>query len=58
MYPITMSNTKRRPYTKSKRTDKTCRNHGSCDYCVRNRRYQYNKEMEWWKIRLKDYLNG
>lgn len=32
-----MTRTKKRPYTKSKRFDKTCRNHGSCPYCEGNR---------------------
>lgn len=32
-----MSRTRRKPYTKSKRFDKTCRCHGSCSYCRRNR---------------------
>ena len=27
----------RKPYRKSKRFDKTCRNHGSCPYCRDNR---------------------
>jgi hypothetical protein len=27
----------RAPYRKSKRFDRTCRNHGSCPYCENNR---------------------
>lgn len=29
----------RKPYRKSKRCDKTCRNHGSCPYCQGNRKH-------------------
>lgn len=31
---------KRRPYIKAKAVDVTCRNHGSCTWCERNRRYK------------------
>lgn len=30
-------------YRKSRSFDKTCRNHGSCSYCERNRLYNRNK---------------
>ena len=64
MYLITMSFDKkyqnrkdwRKPYRKSKRFDKSCRNHGGCGYCKNNRLYQYKKELEWWNIRFKDWL--
>ena len=29
----------RKPYRKSKRFDKTCRNHGGCPYCEGNRKH-------------------
>ncbi len=32
-----MARTKRKPYTKSKRFDSSCRNHGGCPWCARNR---------------------
>lgn len=32
-----MSRTIKRPYTRSKRFDATCRNHGACPWCRRNR---------------------
>ena len=32
-----MSRTKRKEYTKSKRFDSSCRNHGGCGYCEQNR---------------------
>lgn len=35
---------KRKPYYKSGRFDRTCRNHGSCPYCERNRTIQGKKE--------------
>jgi 5-methylcytosine-specific restriction endonuclease McrA len=34
-----MSRTNKHAYTKSKRFDVTCRNHGSCSYCRDNRLY-------------------
>lgn len=33
----------RKPYYGSKAIDKTCRNHGSCDYCQRARKYKIKK---------------
>ena len=41
-------NTIRHPYTKSKRFDATCRNHGSCPYCESNRKHKNNKRKEKW----------
>jgi len=34
---------KRKAYRKSKSFDKTCRNHGDCDYCKNNRLYKFKK---------------
>ena len=34
---------KRKPYTGAKAVDKTCRNHGSCDWCKANRLYKNKK---------------
>jgi hypothetical protein len=36
----------RKQYRKAKAIDKTCRNHGSCDWCKSNRLYQSKKELE------------
>lgn len=37
----------RKPYYKAKAIDPTCRNHGSCDVCKRNRLYKFKKaEMQ------------
>lgn len=35
---------KRQPYRGSKVFDKTCRNHGGCDWCKENRTIAYTKE--------------
>jgi hypothetical protein len=40
-----MSRSIKRPYRKSRRFDKTCRNHGSCSYCRNNRLYSSNKKL-------------
>lgn len=33
----------RKPYRGSKRIDKTCRNHGSCDYCRLGRLHKHKR---------------
>ena len=33
----------RKPYHGSKAIDKTCRNHGGCDWCEGNRKHKYRK---------------
>lgn len=40
-----MSRTKKASYTGSKRFDRSCRNHGTCGYCVGNRLYSTNKKV-------------
>lgn len=35
---------KRRPYRKSKAFDPTCRNHGSCAWCVENRKHKFREK--------------
>jgi hypothetical protein len=37
---------KRAPFRKSKRFDRTCRNHGKCPYCEGNRTFQSEKELQ------------
>ncbi len=37
------SKTWRRPYTKSKAFDSSCRCHGGCGYCLGNRMYSQRK---------------
>jgi hypothetical protein len=38
-----MAHTKKKPYTKSKRFDRSCRNHGGCSYCASNRMHKNRK---------------
>lgn len=40
-----MSRTFKKPYTKSKKFDKTCRNHGSCSWCLGNRMHKVRKKI-------------
>jgi len=40
-----MSRTKKKPYTKSKRFDSTCRSHGGCPYCLSNRMHKVLKKI-------------
>jgi hypothetical protein len=35
---------KRKPYRKSKAFDRTCRNHGSCNWCRDNRMIKYKRQ--------------
>lgn len=37
---------KRKPYFGAKAIDRTCRNHGSCPYCAKKRKYKYQKKEE------------
>lgn len=32
---------KRKPYRKSKAVDPSCRNHGSCPWCLGNRKHKF-----------------
>lgn len=45
----------RKPYTKSKAIDKTCRNHGSCLWCQNNRAKKNLKELEKTLDKLKEW---
>lgn len=36
----------RKIYYGSKAIDKSCRNHGSCEWCRMNRQYKYLKKLE------------
>lgn len=50
---------RRRPYKGAKAVDKTCRNHGSCDWCMSNRLHSSMRKIasaenqieEYWKLR-------
>ena len=35
----------RKKYHGVKAIDRTCRNHGSCEYCKQNRLYKYKKQI-------------
>ena len=41
-----MSRTRKKPYSGSKKLDKTCRNHGGCNHCRDSRTYQERKAKE------------
>ena len=41
-----MARTYKKAYTKSKAFDRSCRNHGSCPWCVQNRTIQRVKIKE------------
>jgi len=41
-----MSRTVKQAYRKSRRFDKSCRNHGSCPYCQGNRQHSHSKRNE------------
>lgn len=43
----------RKRWRGSKNFDKTCRNHGSCDYCKGNRLYSTKKAMDSAKEQMK-----
>jgi hypothetical protein len=40
-----VSRTRKQPYRRSRRFDKTCRCHGSCSYCESNRTIQTQKAV-------------
>jgi len=40
-----MSKSRKKPYTKSKAVDKSCRCNGSCPFCKSNRSYKNAKRL-------------
>ena len=48
---IEHNKTKRKPYRGSKSFDYSCRNHGTCDWCKRNRTYKNVKR----ELQSKEY---
>lgn len=48
----------RKPYTGSKAIDRTCRNHGGCDWCKGNRIHKHRKREDVLKCKLKNYNQG
>ena len=49
---------RRKPYRKSKRFDRSCRNHGSCAYCRANRLWFDSRRREVADRELQDFLKG
>ena len=49
---------RRRPYYKSARFDRTCRPHGSCPWCERNRAYQRRRADEDMRQQLEMVARG
>ena len=47
----------RKPYSGSKAIDKSCRNHGGCEWCEENRKHKYRKKEEGMNERHKTYLS-
>lgn len=45
----------RKEYNDSRAFDRTCRCHGSCSYCERNRRYREFRLKEKTKYDIKEY---
>lgn len=45
----------RKPYRRAKAVDSSCRNHGSCPYCERNRLAKQRKEKERLKYEERNY---
>lgn len=48
----------RKAYHGAKAIDRTCRNHGGCQYCQSNRLYQYTKCIIGMKEKLEEFRNG
>jgi hypothetical protein len=50
-----MSRTYKKNYTKSKKFDRSCRNHGSCSWCIENRTHFDKTVREKAEEEIKDY---
>lgn len=48
----------RKQYRGGKACDKTCRNHGGCDWCLGNRMYSINRNIERTNSMLNDFLRN
>lgn len=46
----------RKPYVGAKSIDRSCRNHGGCDWCMGNRTYKNNKREIKMVQKLNDYF--
>lgn len=47
----------RKKYHGAKSIDRTCRNHGSCDWCKLNRKYSSRKRKMIADEKIKEYYN-
>ena len=47
---------KRKSYRGSKRVDHTCRNHGSCPWCERNRTFAFEKAKRIADEKFEEYI--
>ena len=45
----------RKPYRGAKAVDMTCRNHGSCPWCIGNRTFRHKRALAAAKSREADY---
>lgn len=48
----------RKPYRGAKAIDCTCRNHGSCSWCLKNRMYSRKRVEEKIKYMLTEFKNN
>lgn len=48
----------RKEYRGSKAIDKTCRNHGGCEWCEENRKHKYLVKEVAMKERMKEFDNS
>lgn len=48
----------RKNYRGSKALDRSCRNHGSCPYCISNRKHRVRKQMQSAQDELADYFDN
>lgn len=48
----------RKEYRGSKAIDKTCRNHGGCEWCEENRKHKYLIKEVSMKERMKEFDNS
>ena len=48
---------RRKPYRGAKRFDRTCRNHGSCPWCERNRLANFRRRLEAAQRDMRDALS-
>lgn len=47
----------RKEYYGSKSFDRSCRNHGGCDWCEENRKYKYIKKIQEIGLKMEEYSN-